>query len=171
MIKITITTVAVVFHQSPFTQERTEVQKGKFSLDMAFTWFCISSKAVDTFSDRSGMYTQHSTLIMAQVPPWAAVSMSNAILFWITAFLIWIYSSFKAWMALVLYKRACLVKLVKASTLTVLPNVRIPEREESRLPRQCNSQKKGKFIADSSQGSRRATNTVVWGQRASLPLL
>ena len=29
------------------------------SLDMAFTWFCISSKAVDTSSDRSGMYTQH----------------------------------------------------------------------------------------------------------------
>ena len=34
----------------------------------------------------------------------------------------------------------------------VLPDVRIPEREERRLPRQCNSQK-GKFIADLSQGS------------------
>ena len=34
----------------------------------------------------------------------------------------------------------------------VMPDVRIPEREERRLPRQCNSQK-GKFIADSSQGS------------------
>ena len=33
----------------------------------------------------------------------------------------------------------------------VLPDVRIPEREERRLPRQCNSQK-GKFITDSSQG-------------------
>ena len=33
----------------------------------------------------------------------------------------------------------------------VLPNVQIPEREERRLPRQCNSQK-GKFITDSSQG-------------------
>ena len=65
------------FPPSPFTQERSEVQKGIFPLDMAFTWFCISSKAVDTFSDRSGMYTQHSTLTMAQVPPWAAVSMSN----------------------------------------------------------------------------------------------
>ena len=34
----------------------------------------------------------------------------------------------------------------------VMPDVRIPEREERRLPRQCNSQK-GKFIADLSQGS------------------
>ena len=33
-----------------------------------------------------------------------------------------------------------------------MPGVRIPEREERRPPRQCNSQK-GKFIADSSQGS------------------
>ena len=33
----------------------------------------------------------------------------------------------------------------------VLPDVRIPEREERRLSRQCNSQK-GKFITDSSQG-------------------
>ena len=29
--------------------------------------------------------------------------------------------------------------------------------------------KKGKFIADSSQGSRRASNTVVRGQRAQIP--
>ena len=35
--------------------------------------------------------------------------------------------------------------------LLVLPDVRIPEREERRLSRQCNSQK-GKFITDSSQG-------------------
>ena len=34
----------------------------------------------------------------------------------------------------------------------VMPNVRIPEQEERRPPRQCNSQN-GKFIADSSQGS------------------
>ena len=33
----------------------------------------------------------------------------------------------------------------------VLPDVRIPEWEERRLPRQCNSQK-GKFITDSSRG-------------------
>ena len=33
----------------------------------------------------------------------------------------------------------------------VLPDVRIPEREERRLPRQCNSQK-GNLITDSSQG-------------------
>ena len=34
---------------------------------------------------------------------------------------------------------------------SVLPDVRIPEREERRLSRQCNSQK-GKFITNSSQG-------------------
>ena len=68
MIRTIMTTVTVVFHQSPFTQDRAKVQKGIFSLDMAFTWFYISSKAVDTFSDKSGMYTQHLTLIMAQVP-------------------------------------------------------------------------------------------------------
>ena len=90
MIKIIIPIVKIVFHQSNFTQDRTEFQKGIFTFIMTFTWFCISSMAADTFPDRSGMYTQHSTLIMVQVPPWAAVSMSNAILFWITAFLIWI---------------------------------------------------------------------------------
>ena len=36
--------------------------------------------------------------------------------------------------------------------VTVMPDVQIPEWEERRPPRQCNSQK-GKFIADSSQGS------------------
>ena len=41
--------------------------------------------------------------------------------------------------------------LERTRELPVLPNVRIPEREERRLPRQCNSQK-GKFITDSSQG-------------------
>ena len=34
----------------------------------------------------------------------------------------------------------------------VMPDVRIPEQEERRPPRQCNLQK-GKFIADTSQGS------------------
>ena len=38
-IKATITVVNIVFHQSPFTQDRTEVQKGMFSFDVAFTWF------------------------------------------------------------------------------------------------------------------------------------
>ena len=50
-----------------------------------------------------------------------------------------------------------------------MPNVRIPEREERRLPRQCNSQKKGSLIVDLSQGSRRASNAVVRGQRALSP--
>ena len=40
----------------------------------------------------------------------------------------------------------------KQETSLLCPDVRIPEREERRPPRQCNSQK-GKFIADSSQGS------------------
>ena len=30
--------------------------------------------------------------------------------------------------------------------ITVMPNVRIPEREERRLPRQCNLQKKGSLL-------------------------
>ena len=52
---------------------------------------------------------------------------------------------------------------------SVMPDVRIPEREERRLPRQCNSHKREVFIADSSQGSRRASNSVVRGQRALSP--
>ena len=44
-----------------------------------------------------------------------------------------------------------LLPISSAITLIVLPDVRIPEREERRLSRQCNSQK-GKFITDSSQG-------------------
>ena len=55
-----------------------------------------------------------------QVPPWAAVCMSKAILLWITTFLIWICSSFKAWMAFVLSRKACFLKLVKVSTLIVI---------------------------------------------------
>ena len=51
----------------------------------------------------------------------------------------------------------------------VMPDVRIPEREERRLPRQCNLHKWEVFIAGSSQGSRRASNTVVRSQRALGP--
>ena len=80
--------VNIVFHQSPFTQDRTKVQKGMFSFDIAFTQFFMSSKAADTLPDKSGIYTQHSTFIIAQVPPWAAVTMFKAIQFWITTFLI-----------------------------------------------------------------------------------
>ena len=42
--------------------------------------------------------------------------------------------------------------LLQFIILSVMPDVRIPEQEESRPPIQCNLQK-GKFIADSSQGS------------------
>lgn len=66
-IKATVTMVNIVFHQLLFTQDRTEVQKGMFSFDIAFTWFFMSSKEADTLSDKSGIYTQHSTLILTQV--------------------------------------------------------------------------------------------------------
>ena len=80
-IKATITMVNIVFHRSPFTQDSTKVQKGMFLFDIAFTWFFMTSKAADTFPDKSGIYTQHSTLIIAQVPLWATVNMSKIILF------------------------------------------------------------------------------------------
>ena len=48
---------------------------------------------------------------------------------------------------------------------SVMPDVRIPEQEESRPPRQCNSQK-GKFIADSGQGSCRIRRS---GARSESP--
>ena len=35
--KATITMVNIVFHQSPFTQDRTKVQKGRLSPDITFT--------------------------------------------------------------------------------------------------------------------------------------
>ena len=49
----------------------------------------------------------------------------------------------------------------------VMPDVRIPKQEERSPPRQCNSQK-GKFIADSSQGSCRIQRSGA-GQRAPSP--
>ena len=65
-IKATITMVNTVFRRSPVTQDGTKVQKGMFSFDIAFTSFLMSSKAADTLPDKSGIYTQHSTLIIAQ---------------------------------------------------------------------------------------------------------
>ena len=47
-----------------------------------------------------------------------------------------------------------------------MPDVQIPEREERRLPRQCNSQKKGSLIADASQGSRRAPSAAYGSESA-----
>ena len=44
-----------------------------------------------------------------------------------------------------------ILSVTQEENIGVLPDVRIPEREERRLSRQCNSQK-GKFITDSSQG-------------------
>ena len=43
-IKATVTMVNIVFHESPFTEDRTEVQKGMFSFDITFTWFFMSFK-------------------------------------------------------------------------------------------------------------------------------
>ena len=52
----------------------------------------------------------------------------------------------------------------------VMPDVRIPKREERRPPRQCNSQK-GKFIADSSQGSCRIQRSGVGSESLKPKLL
>ena len=51
-----------------------------------------------------------------------------------------------------------------------MPDVQIPEWEERRLLRQCNSQK-GKFIADSSQGSCRIQRSGVGSESLELKLL
>ena len=51
-----------------------------------------------------------------------------------------------------------------------MPDVRIPKREERRPPRQCNSQK-GKFIADSSQGSCRIQCSGVGSESPKPKLL
>ena len=56
-IKATVTMVNIVFHESPFTEDRTEVQKGMFSFDITFTWFFMSFKAADTLLDKSGRPT------------------------------------------------------------------------------------------------------------------
>ena len=51
-----------------------------------------------------------------------------------------------------------------------MPDVWIPEREERRFPRQCNSQK-GKFIADLSQGSYRIQRSGVGSESPKPELL
>ena len=53
----------------------------------------------------------------------------------------------------------------------VMPDVRIPEREERRLLRQCNLHKREVFIADSSQGSRRVSNASGTGSESAEPKL
>ena len=45
--KATITMVNIVFHQSPFTQDRTKVQKGRLLSDITLTWPFISSRVAD----------------------------------------------------------------------------------------------------------------------------
>ena len=47
-----------------------------FSFHVAFTWFFMSSKAADTLPDKSGIYTQHLTLIIVQVPLCAEIMVS-----------------------------------------------------------------------------------------------
>ena len=78
--RTTITMVNRVFHQSPFTHDRIEVQKGRLSSDIAFTWPFMSSRVADILPDKSGIYTPHSTLIIAQVPPCAETMVSLKII-------------------------------------------------------------------------------------------
>ena len=52
-------------------------------------------------------------------PTLAAVSMSKVIWFWIIAFLIYICSSFKAWIAFALSRSTCFTKLVRAFILII----------------------------------------------------
>ena len=52
----------------------------------------------------------------------------------------------------------------------VMSDVRIPEQEERRLPRQCNSQK-GKFITDLSQGSCRIQHSGAGSESPEPKLL
>ena len=66
-------------------------------------------------------------------------------------------------------EHGCL-RLLGQVVLFVMPNVRIPEQEERRPPRQCNSQK-GKFIADSSQGSCRIQRSGVGSESPEPKLL
>ena len=53
------------FYQSPLIQENTNVQKEGLSFDIAFTRFFMLSRAADTLPDKSEIYTQHLTLIIA----------------------------------------------------------------------------------------------------------
>ena len=52
-----------------------------------------------------------------------------------------------------LYNVVLVSAIHEHESTVVLPDVQIPEQEKRRLPRQCNAQKKRKFIIDSSQGS------------------
>ena len=53
-----------------------------------------------------------------------------------------------------------------------MPDVRVPKREEGRLPRQCNSQKKkGGSLLLTRARAPAATNTVVLRQKSPKPQL
>lgn len=61
----------------------------KLGLESRVAWICLKScGAEEILAELSVMYTQHSTLILAQVSPHAAVKMSSAIWFCNTTFLI-----------------------------------------------------------------------------------
>ena len=51
-----------------------------------------------------------------------------------------------------------------------MPDVRIPEWEERRLPRGCNLQKKGSLLLTRARASA-ASNAVVQGQKSPEPKL
>ena len=74
--RTTTATVNIVCHQSPLTHDRTEVPKGRLSSVIAFTWPFMSSRVADILPDKSEIYTQHSALTLAQVPPCAETMVS-----------------------------------------------------------------------------------------------
>ena len=125
-IKATITVVNIVFHQ-------LKSRKECFHLTLLLPGFSCHLKQSIRCQISQECIHFNSALIMAQVPPWAAVSMSRAILLWITAFLIWICSSFKAWMTFVLSRRACFVKFLKASTLIMISVVPIEDTNKAEI--------------------------------------
>ena len=69
-------------------------------------------------------------------------------------------------------KKVCYIhpKEYYLAVINVMPDVRIPKREDRRPPRQCNSQK-GKFIADSSQGSCRIQHSGAGSESPEPKLL
>ena len=62
------------------------------------------------------IYTQHSTLIRTQVPSWAVVIISKAVLFCNTTCLIWEVFSFSRVIACVVSLRAVATRWAKADT-------------------------------------------------------
>ena len=68
------------------------------------------------------------------------------------------------------FKAIVLIGLKPAKFFYVMPNVRIPERERRRLPRQCNLQKKGSLLLTPVRAP--ATRPTQWhGSESAEPKL